>query len=57
MKNLDYADKHNNLTDAEKEELSAIQKELEELLSHEEGEPTLWDIRNKAVNAALEFCE
>lgn len=57
LKNLDYADKHNNLTDAEKEELSAIQKELEELLSYEEGEPTLWDIINKAVNAALEFCK
>ncbi len=57
LKNLDYAEKRNNLTDAEKEELSAIQKELEELLSFEEGEPTLWDIRSKVVNAALEYCE
>lgn len=55
LRQIYFEENKETLTDAEKEEQTAVSGQLSQLLNFDENAPTLWDLRNKVIDAALKY--
>ena len=56
LRQIYFEENKETLTDAEKEEQTAVTEQLSELLTSDENTPTLWELRNRVVDAAYKYC-